>query len=98
MQKTKVYATPNIPTPHMPVIFDPEICNGCNICVDACQTDLFMPHPEKGRFPLILYPDECWYCGCCVDMCPAPGAIKLRHPLMQRVRWKRKDTDEHFRV
>ena len=25
-------------------------------------------------------------------------AIKLNHPLMQRVRFKRKDTGEHFRV
>jgi hypothetical protein len=45
-----------------------------------------------------LYPDECWYGGCCVAHCPQPGAIRLNHPLAQRVRWKRKESGEHFRV
>lgn len=98
MIKEKVYATPNIVTPNKPVIFDPDICNGCNICVETCQMDVFIPNPEKGKPPIILYPDECWYGGCCVVHCPNPGAIKLNHPLMQRVRWKRKATGEHFRV
>jgi hypothetical protein len=33
-----------------------------------------------------------------VDDCPLPGAIRLNHPLQQRVRWKRKDSGGHFRV
>lgn len=98
MIKEKVYATPNIVTPNKPVIFDPDICNGCNICVETCQMDVLIPNPEKGKPPIILHPDECWYGGCCVVHCPNPGAIKLNHPLMQRVRWKRKATGEHFRV
>src|SRR6185369_9300074 len=57
-----------------------------------------LPNPVKGSPPLILHPDECWYCGPCVDDCPRPGAIRLNHPLQQRVRWKRKDSGEHFRV
>jgi hypothetical protein len=32
-----------------------------------------------------------------VDDCPVPGAIRLNHPLQQRVRWKRK-SGGHFRV
>jgi len=94
----KVYATPNLPTPNRPVIFDSEICNGCNICVTTCQMDVFIPNPQKGASPIILYPDECWYCGSCVEDCPNPGAVKLNHPLMRRVRWKRKDTGEYFRL
>lgn len=96
--KEKVYAVPNKPTPSRPVIFDPDVCNGCNECVEICQMDVFIPNPEPGKPPIILYPDECWYGGCCVAYCRAPGAIKLNHPLMQRVRWKRKATGEHFRV
>jgi len=98
MVQKKVYAFPNLPTPSRPVIFNPEICKGCNVCVEICQMDVFIPNPEKGKPPIILHPDECWYDGCCVAGCPKPGAIKLNHPLMQRVRWKRKDTGEHFRV
>ena len=98
MSKEKVYATPNVTTPNRPVIFNSDLCNGCNVCVEVCQMDVFIPNPEKGKPPIMLYPEECWYEGCCVAHCPIPGAIKLNHPLMQRVRWKRKETGEHFRV
>ncbi len=98
IKNSQVLRTPNAPTPGRPVLFDPDICTGCNICVHFCMEDIFLPAPEKGELPQILYPEECWYCGNCVDDCPEPGAIALNHPLMQRVRWKRKATGEHFRV
>lgn len=98
MENQPVYATPNRPTPGRPIIFDPQICNGCNICVVVCPEDVFMPSAAKGGVPAIVYPEECYYCGVCVDDCNRKGAIRLSHPLMQRVRWKRKATGEHFRV
>ncbi|MBW1799383.1 MAG: ferredoxin family protein [Deltaproteobacteria bacterium] len=98
MTEITVYAIPNANAPARPVIFEPEICIGCNKCVEVCLNDVFLPHAEKGKPPIIMYPDECWYDGCCVDHCPCPGAIRLNHPLMQRVRWKDKKTGEHFRV
>jgi len=98
MSEDKVYAVPNQPTPSRPVVIDSELCIACNKCVEVCQMDVFIPNPEKGKPPLILYPDECWYGGSCVDFCPVDGAIKLNHPLMQRVRYKRKATGEHFRI
>ena len=96
MSEEKVYAFPNQTAPTRPAVFDSDICTGCNMCVDACQCDVYMPNPEKGEPPLILYPDECWYCACCVDNCPNPGAIKLNYPLLWRVPWKRKDTGEYY--
>lgn len=98
MNEKKVYAIPNLPTPGRPVILNEAVCTGCNQCVDICQMDVFIPNPQTGKPPIVLYPDECWYGGCCVAHCPVSGAIKLNHPLMQRVRWKRKETGEHFRV
>jgi NAD-dependent dihydropyrimidine dehydrogenase PreA subunit len=98
MPKQKVYAFPNWCTPSTPVLFNADICNGCNLCVDVCQVDILIPHPEKEKPPIVLYPEECWYSGCCVSRCPRPGAIRLNHPLTQRVRWKRKGTNEHFRI
>ncbi|MBW1767153.1 MAG: ferredoxin family protein [Deltaproteobacteria bacterium] len=98
MTQKKVYALPNVSTPNRPVIFNAKECNGCNICVEVCQMDVLIPNPEKGKPPIILFPEECWYGGCCVEHCPTSGAIKFNHPLMQRVRWKRKETGEHFRV
>jgi len=98
MAAQKATALPNVVTPSKPVVFDPRVCNGCNRCVETCQSDVFIPSPEKGAPPLVLYPDECWYCGCCVAECPRPGAIQSNWPLNLRIRWKRKATGEHFRV
>lgn len=96
--KNKIYATPNPITPNRPLIFNAKRCNGCNTCVNICPMDILIPNPEKGQTPIILFPDECWYCGICVMHCPKKGALKLNLPLIQRVRWKRKATGEHFRV
>jgi len=91
----KVWAQPNPPTPGRPVLLDPNICTGCNKCVEVCPMDIFIANPDKGKPPILLHPDECWYCGCCVLDCPKPGAIKSNFPLMWRVPWKRKTTGEH---
>ena len=98
MTEKKVYAVPNWCTPSSPVIFDPTNCNGCNLCVDVCQVDVLIPNPKKKGPPIVLYPEECWYEGDCVDECHRQGSIRLNLPLTQRVRWKRKDTEEHFRT
>jgi NAD-dependent dihydropyrimidine dehydrogenase PreA subunit len=95
----KIYAEPNTPTPSRPVIIDPDVCTGCNICVERCSMDVFIPNPEKGKPPIILYPDECWYEGHCLFACPTPGAIKFNHPLvMTREPWKDKATGKYFWV
>lgn len=88
---------PDNPT-HWPCEFNPEICNGCNQCVEACSMDVFIPNPEKGKPPIVLYPYECWFDGCCESHCPNPGAIKMNQPINQLARWKRKDTGELFRI
>jgi NAD-dependent dihydropyrimidine dehydrogenase PreA subunit len=100
MSEENVRMFPNLVTPNNPVIFDENVCIGCNHCVDLCVMDIFMPNPEKGKPPIILYPEECYYDGLCVKNCPLwqKGAIKLNHPLNQRVRWKRKESGEHFRL
>jgi formate hydrogenlyase subunit 6/NADH:ubiquinone oxidoreductase subunit I len=96
----KVYMVSNPPTPNKVVEFNPDICNGCNLCVEVCPTDVMMPNPEKKKPPIVLYAEECWYCGGCVEECPRPGAITMLHPTSQRisVNWKRKDTGEYFRL
>lgn len=97
---TKVYMVPNPPTPNKVVEFNPDICHGCNLCVDVCPTDVMMPNPEKKKPPIVLYAEECWYCGGCVEECPRHGAITLAFPASQKisVNWMRKDTGELFRL
>jgi NAD-dependent dihydropyrimidine dehydrogenase PreA subunit len=93
----KIYAIPNIATPNRPVINDPDVCAGCNECVEVCPLDVFIPAPEKGAPPIILHPEECWYCGCCVNGCPT-GALKINWPIRQRGYWKRVATGQNFRA
>jgi NAD-dependent dihydropyrimidine dehydrogenase PreA subunit len=91
---TKVFAMPNIQTPNSPVKINPEICDGCNICVEVCPIDVYIPHPEEGKPPIVLHPEECWYCGCCATDCPRPGAMEFNWPLQHRIYWKNKSTGE----
>jgi NAD-dependent dihydropyrimidine dehydrogenase PreA subunit len=91
VSQEKVFAIPNITTPNYPVIFDEEICDGCNTCVETCQIDVYIPHPQQGKPPIILHPEECWYCGCCANDCPR-GAIQFNWPLELRGYWKNKAT------
>lgn len=95
--KNEAHLVPNPATPNRPVLFDSNLCNGCNSCVEVCRMGVLMPHPEKGKPPIVVYPDECWYCGCCVEHC-LRKANRLEHPLNQRMAWKRKLTGEYFRV
>lgn len=88
----------NPPTPCDSIVFDAELCIGCNRCLEVCRCDVLMPSAAKGEPPLLVYPDECWFCGTCVEHCPKPGAIRMEHPLNQRAGWKRKSTGEFFRV
>jgi Na+-translocating ferredoxin:NAD+ oxidoreductase RNF subunit RnfB len=85
-------------TPCRVLTFDGEICTGCNTCVEVCRSDVMVPNEVEGRPPLVVFPDECWFCGCCVGHCPSPGAITMHHPLAQRVGWKRKGSEEFFRI
>ena len=100
MAGEKVYAVPNLITPNRPLEFDENVCNGCNRCVENCLMDVLIPNPEKGKPPIILYPDECWYEGSCVKECPLreKGAIRMNWPLVFKMRWKRKETGDHFRL
>jgi NAD-dependent dihydropyrimidine dehydrogenase PreA subunit len=74
-----------------PISINPDLCIGCNKCIEVCQVDIFIPNPEKKNPPIVAYPEECWYCGCCVDECPKQGAIKLNPLLMNLVHWKKKN-------
>ena len=65
---------PNPPTPGKAVVFNPDLCIGCNKCAEVCPTDVMMPNPDKKKPPIVLYPDECWGCGVCQDECPRPGS------------------------
>lgn len=70
-----------------PITYNPDLCIGCNRCVDVCQCDILFPSMKKGETPKVLYPGECYYCGACVMSCPVEGAISLQHPLINQAKF-----------
>ena len=70
-----------------PIVFNEEVCKGCNVCVDVCLMEILTANPEKGKPPEVTYPDECAYDGACFIHCPlqGKGAIKIVPPLPMRV-------------
>lgn len=102
MKTEKAYAPKSITNY---IEFDPNICDGCAalpepLCVRACREGILIPNPVKGKPPIEVYSEECCECGCCVHACPKAlkGAIRMKWPISELMRWKRKDTGEHFRV
>ena len=87
MRNTPEFTAVPVPCSTDPVKYDPELCVGCNRCVNICQCDILFPSPEKGGTPVVMYPGECYYCGACVMVCPHPGAIHLSHPLMNQAKF-----------
>jgi len=70
-----------------PVVFDEKVCDGCNLCVDVCPSDILERNSERGKPPLLRYPEECSYEGACWLRCHLrdKGAIKVIPPLPMRV-------------
>ena len=48
---------------------DPNLCDGCEICVDSCPMDVIRMD-EKIKKAVIRYPDDCMLCLLCELDCP----------------------------
>jgi formate hydrogenlyase subunit 6/NADH:ubiquinone oxidoreductase subunit I len=52
---------------------DPNLCTGCQRCVDICPTQALVQVDGKA---VLRYPTRCTYCSACEEVCPE-GAIAL---------------------
>lgn len=48
---------------------NPELCDGCNICVEDCPVEVFVLNPATGK-AVAAYNRDCWECFLCQDICP----------------------------
>jgi NAD-dependent dihydropyrimidine dehydrogenase PreA subunit len=48
---------------------DPDLCNGCGICINSCQIDVIRMD-KKNKKAVIKYPEECMVCCVCEQDCP----------------------------
>lgn len=55
---------------------DPEICNGCGICLDRCQMGAIRLEENVVLIDL----DRCIGCGLCVSICPTQSLRLVRKP------------------
>jgi len=57
---------------------DPELCAGCEICVEYCQFDALSLRPED--LYIQINGSKCVGCGVCVPQCPEHALSLARRP------------------
>ena len=50
----KAFMVPNPQTPCRAIHIDPDLCTGCNACIEVCRTDVMVPNPEKGEIRKLI--------------------------------------------
>ena len=48
------------------LVYQPELCNGCAMCVAVCPHDVFK---MDGRLAVLSHPQACMECGACQLNC-----------------------------
>ena len=56
--------------------FEPEACQGCQICLDRCQMQAITAEGDR----VTLNADRCIGCGLCVSTCPSGALTLVRKP------------------
>lgn len=62
---------------------NPQLCNGCGICVLSCPADVLRMDKTKNK-AIVLYPEDCVVCCWCIAECPT-DAISLTPNLTARI-------------
>ena len=60
---------------------NPELCNGCRVCVDDCPVDVIRMNEDTEK-AYVAYPGDCVCCLQCEEVCPE-NAIELTVELVR---------------
>ena len=65
------------------IVFNPEACKGCGLCVESCRSRARRLSTEvnrKGVRPVQILGEVCNRCGTCYYFCPELGANMIAAP------------------
>jgi len=62
---------------------DPELCNGCGLCISVCPSETISIINEKAQ----ITSDESLTCGHCIAICPM-DAISLKNAEFEKIDFK----------
>ncbi len=65
------------------IVFDPEACKGCGLCVEICRSKARRMSAEvnsHGVRPAHVQGEICTRCGTCYYFCPELGANRIAVP------------------
>jgi Pyruvate/2-oxoacid:ferredoxin oxidoreductase delta subunit len=57
---------------------DPDLCTGCDLCIEYCQFDALSLSPED--LFVQINQTKCVGCGVCIPKCPEEGLSMIRRP------------------
>ena len=61
---------------------EPEICEGCGVCVDRCQMEALTREDDH----VVLNSTRCIGCGLCVSTCPTGSLTLVRKPISEQIK------------
>ncbi|MBP7126717.1 ferredoxin family protein [Myxococcota bacterium] len=72
------------------VFVRPELCKGCDYCIEFCPTDCLEFSPNfnaKGyHYPVLARPEDCTGCGLCGLYCPDFAIFGMRFEEIEAMR------------
>ena len=61
------------------ITIDPDVCTGCNICIETCPFSIFQ-QSKNTLIPILENDELCVSCGHCIAICPVHAIAHVKFP------------------